>query len=331
MVPPALLGAYAALLGATVGSFLNVVIARVPAGLSVVRPRSRCPRCERPIAWHDNLPVISWLLLRGRCRGCALPISARYPVVELLGGLLGWAAWHRHGFTAAALAELCFTALLLALAAIDLDTWLLPNALTWPLIALGLGAAALRLSAAPSLASAAWGAGLGFAAFFAVSFLGEKVMKKEALGFGDVWLLSGLGAWLGALALLPVVLLASTQGAVVGLALVALGKGQPGPAEAPGVGADPSSTPGGAPVAAPDQGAASAPGPAPTSPPAEAIDPAPAAGAEQPSAEPADEVDDWVPPRNAVPFGPFLVAGALEWLWFAGPLSRAIPLFEIFR
>ncbi|MCM2334611.1 MAG: prepilin peptidase [Anaeromyxobacteraceae bacterium] len=301
-MPPALMGAYAAVLGATVGSFLNVVIARVPAGLSVVRPRSRCPRCERPIAWHDNLPVVSWLLLRGRCRGCALPISVRYPVVELLGGLLGWAAWHRHGFTAAALAELCFTAFLLALAAIDLDTWLLPNALTWPLIALGLGAAALGLSAAPSLGSAAWGAGLGFAAFFAVSWVGEKAMKKEALGFGDVWLLAGLGAWLGALALLPVVLLASTQGAVVGLALVALGKAQPGPEEAPG--------------------------PAAASPPGQ---PSTASTPKPTGAPPADEVDDWVPPRNAVPFGPFLVAGALEWLWFAGPLARAIPLFEIFR
>lgn len=290
-IPAPLLAAYAALLGAVVGSFLNVVIARVPAGESVVRPRSRCPRCRRPIAWYDNLPVVSWLALRGRCRGCALPISARYPLVELAGGALAWAAVHRHGFGAAALAEFAFTALLLALAAIDLDTWLLPNALTWPLIALGLLAAALGLAAAPSLRSAAWGAGLGFGAFFLVSFLGEKVMKKEALGFGDVWLLAGLGAWLGALALLPVVLLASTQGAVVGIALVLLGKGQPGPPEP--AGAD-------GPAAAPEAGG-------------------------------AGDDDDWVPPRNAVPFGPFLVAAALEWLWFSGALARAVPIFEAFR
>jgi leader peptidase (prepilin peptidase)/N-methyltransferase len=288
-VPRGLLAAYATLVGAVVGSFLNVVIARVPAGQSVVRPRSRCPRCQRPIAWYDNLPVLSWLLLRGRCRGCALPISWRYPVVEVLGGLLGWAAFQRHGFTAAALAEFAFTALLLALAAIDLDTWLLPNVLTWPLIALGLGAGAFGLSAAPSPSSAAWGAGLGFGAFWTISFVGEKVLKKEALGFGDVWLLAGLGAWLGALALLPLVLLASTQGAVIGLLLMAVGKAQPGPEAA--------------------RPPTSAPAPASTS---------------------ADE-EDWVPPRNAVPFGPFLVAGALEWLWFSGALARAVPLFELFR
>jgi leader peptidase (prepilin peptidase)/N-methyltransferase len=280
-VPRGLLAAYVTLVGATVGSFLNVVIARVPVGESVVRPRSRCPRCKQAIAWYDNLPVLSWLVLRGRCRGCALPISLRYPVVELLGGLLGWAAWQRHGFTLHALAEFAFTALLLALAAIDLDTWLLPNALTWPLLALGLGVGALGLGAAPSFSSAAWGGGLGFGAFFLVSWLGEKALKKEALGFGDVWLLAGLGAWLGALALLPLVLLASTQGAVVGILLILVGKAQLGPTSTP------TSTP--------------------------------------------TEEEEWIPPRNAVPFGPFLVAGALEWLWFSDALIRLVPLFEAFR
>jgi len=281
-VPYGWVAAWVALLGATVGSFLNVVIARLPAGESVVHPRSRCPRCKAPIAWFDNLPVLSWLLLRGRCRGCALPISWRYPLVELLGGGLAWLAFHRHGFTAAALAEFAFTALLLALAAIDLDTWLLPNALTWPAIGLALAAAGLGLSAAPSFTSAAWGAGLGFAAFWLVAFLGEKALKKEALGFGDVWLLAGLGGWLGALALLPVVLLASLQGVVVGLLLIAVGKSQPGPA--PG---------------------------------------APPAG--------DGEEDDWVPPRHAVPFGPFLVLAALEWLWLGDLLARVVPLLETFR
>lgn len=293
-VPRGLMAAWAALFGATVGSFLNVVIARVPAGQSVVRPRSRCPRCQQPIAWYDNVPVLSWLLLRGRCRGCALPISLRYPVVELLGGGLGWLAWHRHGLTPAALLEFAFTALLLALAAIDLDTWLLPNALTWPLLALGLAGGALGLSAAPSFQSAAAGAGLGFGAFWLVSYLGQKVFKKEALGFGDVWLLAGLGAWLGAAALLPVVLLASSQGAVVGLILIAIGKAQPGPA-------------------APVPAGTSRGKPAST------------------STSTDDEDEDWVPPRYAVPFGPFLVAGALEWLWLAGTLARTVPIFEVFR
>jgi leader peptidase (prepilin peptidase)/N-methyltransferase len=281
-VPHAWLVAWAALLGATVGSFLNVVIARVPAGQSVVHPRSRCPRCQAPIAWYDNLPVLSWLWLRGRCRGCALPISLRYPLVELGGGALAWLALERHGFTPAALLEFTFTALLLALAAIDLDTWLLPNVLTWPLIALGLAAGGLGLSAAPSWQEAAWGAGLGFAAFWLVSVIGARVAGKEALGFGDVWLLAGLGSWLGARALLPVTLLASTQGAVVGLLLIVAGRSQPGP-EGGGI---------------------------------------PAAGGDD---------DGWVPPRHAVPFGPFLVVGALEWLWVGDRLARAVPLLEVFR
>jgi len=279
-VPPALAASAAALVGALVGSFLNVVIARVPAGLSVVHPRSRCPACQRPIAWYDNVPVLSWLLLRGRCRGCSKPISLRYPVVEALVAGAAVLAWRRHGLSAAALAELAFVALCLALAAIDLDTWLLPNALTWPLLGLGLAAGVLGLSAAPSAASAALGAGIGFGAFALVSVVGARLLKKEALGFGDVWLLGGLGAWLGAAALLPVVMLGSIQGAVVGLLLMAIGKAQPGPPE----------------------------------------------GAPEPASD-----DDWIPPRNAVPYGPFLVAGALEWLFLGDWLARLVPVLEVFR
>jgi len=300
-VPAWVVAGWATLAGACVGSFLNVVIARVPAGESVVHPRSRCPRCKQPIAWYDNLPVLSWLLLRGRCRGCALPISTRYPVVELLGGTLAWFAWRRHGFTLAALAEFTFTALLLALAAIDLDTWLLPHRLTWPLMALGLGAAALGFAPAQSLESASLGVAIGFGGFALVSVVGEKLLKKEALGFGDVFLLAGLGAWLGVSALLPVVLLASLQGSVVGVALILIGRSQPGPALAPG----------------------------PT-PPGEG---SPPATDRVPGRAPAAEGEEapWVPPRHSLPFGPFLVAGALEWLWLGDRLAAVVPLFEAFR
>src|SRR6478736_988948 len=124
--------------GAIVGSFLNVVIARVPEGLSVVSPPSRCPRCKSAIAWYDNVPIVSWLLLRARCRGCGLPISARYPLIELLGGVLAMAIAWRYGPTREGLAAFVFSMLLLALAFIDLDTWLLPYELTLPLLALGL-------------------------------------------------------------------------------------------------------------------------------------------------------------------------------------------------
>lgn len=297
--------------GAVIGSFLNVVIARVPKGESIVHPPSRCPACGAGIRWFDNVPILSWLMLRARCRRCGARISWRYPAVELLGAIAALVAFHRHGLTAAAAVELVFVAALLALAFIDLDTWLLPHAITWPVIATGLAASALGVSAAPSLRSSALGAALGFAAFALVSIIGERVFRKEALGFGDVWLLAGLGAWLGVGALIPVVLFASTQGALVGLVLIAAGKGQPGPeaSEAPGTAAEAEEDP--APA-----GAGVAPGARPEAAPEAASEPA--------GVHPEDD-DDWIPPRHAVPFGPFLVLGALEWLYGAHALAGFVP------
>jgi len=273
----------ALLIGASVGSFANVVVARLPAGLSIVKPRSRCPRCLGPIAWYDNLPVISWLLLRARCRSCGAAISARYPLVELAVAAAALLALRRHGPSGAALAELGFVASLLVLALIDLDTWLLPNALTWPLLAGGLLLSALGATAAPSLGAAVWGAGVGFATFAAVAFLGKRLAGREAMGFGDVWLLAGLGAFLGVKALLPLVLLASIQGTAVGAILGLLGRLPRGEG------------------AAPPEGAA------------------------------GQGEEEWVPPRNAVPFGPFLVAGALEWLYLGADIARWVPTLEVFR
>ncbi len=284
-IPHALVVAWAVALGAAIGSFLNVVVARVPAGLSIVHPRSRCPRCLAPIAATDNVPVLSWLLLRGRCRSCRAPISVRYPLVELAGAGAAWLALSRHGWSPAAPAELALVALLLALALVDLDTWLLPHALTWPLIAGGLALSALGVTAAGSFREAYWGAGVGFAAFAAVALVGEKVFHREALGFGDVWLLAGIGAWLGVKALLPVILLASIEGTVIGLALAATGRLPKGEGAPP-----PTATP-----------------------------------------TPTTTDDDWVPPKNAVPFGPFLAAGALQWLWLGGWLARLVPTLAIFR
>ncbi len=314
-LPPALVAAWVALIGAVVGSFLNVVVARVPAGESVVSPRSRCPRCRTPIAWYDNLPVLSWFLLRGRCRACRLPISFRYPAVEAAIGGAAVLAWSRHGLSLAALAELALASLLVALALIDLDTWLLPHALTWPLIVLGLAASAAGAAEAPGLRSAALGAAVGFGAFALLSLGAERLLRKEALGFGDVWLLCGIGAWLGIGALLPVVLLASIQGSVVGLVALALGRGEPGPDPAAGAAAAPA---GGA-VDAPD-----APAEVRAEVPAEAPADVPADGA-------ATADDDWVPPRHALPFGPFLAAGALEWLYLGEALARAFPVLRAFR
>jgi leader peptidase (prepilin peptidase)/N-methyltransferase len=311
-VPRPLAAAWAAALGAAVGSFLNVVVARLPRGESLVRPGSRCPRCRAPIAWHDNVPVLSWILLRGRCRACRAPISVRYPLVEVLGALAALLAFRRYGLSLPAAAELAFAAVLLALTFIDLDTWLLPHALTWPLLAAGIVASAAGIGPA-RLGASLWGAGLGFAAFAAVAWAGERVFKKEALGFGDVWLLAGIGAWLGAAALLPVVLLASLQGSLVGIGLILLGKATPGPKEPSTSGrghSKPSETVEG-------EGA---------SPSTSTPRPTPAATTAH-----TQPPDDWVPPKNAVPFGPFLALGALEWLWLGGALARWIPALDVFR
>ena len=278
--------------GAVVGSFLNVVIARVPAGESVVRPGSRCPGCRTPISWRDNIPVVSWILLRGRCRTCKAGISWRYPLVELLGGAAALVAVSRHGLSAAALAEFGFAAALLALAFIDLDTWTLPHAITLPLLGAGVGCSALGLTLAPSLLGSIAGAAAGWLSFAAVAFLGERLLKKEALGFGDVWLLGAIGAWTGVAPLLPVVLLASLQGTVVGLTLIVVGRAQPGEQQS---------------------------------------DVAPEVEATDGTVTAIPDADrDWVPPRNAVPFGPFLAAGALEWTWLQGWITRLVPSLEIF-
>jgi leader peptidase (prepilin peptidase) / N-methyltransferase len=253
-------------LGAVIGSFLNVVIARVPKDESVVSPASRCPRCKSAIRWYDNVPILSWLILRGRCRDCALPISPRYPMVELLIALLAVAIARQLGPTWVALGYFAFATSLVALAYIDLDTWLLPSQITWPLLALGL-LSPLWNRGLPWRESLIGGA-IGYALFAAVALFGEKILKREVMGWGDVWLLAGIGAWLGWQALLPVVLLSATQGALVGVVLLLLGKTPDGNGNL-------------------------------TQPPA--VD-----------APPAD--DDWVPPKNAVPYGPFLALAALEYL-----------------
>lgn len=282
---PWLLPAFAFALGAVVGSFLNVVIARVPAGESIVSPRSRCPRCKNELAWFENVPIVSWVVLRARCRHCGQPISARYPTVELITAFLALAVEARFGFGLRALGYVAFAAALVALAYIDLDTWLLPHQITWPLIAVGL--ASPLWNRALSFAESAVGAGVGFAVFAAVAVLGEKLFRREAMGWGDVWLLAGIGAWLGVKALLPVVLLSSLQGAVVGVALLASGR-------------DPA-----------QRGQA----------PHEAVPPP--APAEEGAHLAALDEDGWVPPRHAVPFGPFLALAALEVLLIGPALLAA--------
>jgi leader peptidase (prepilin peptidase) / N-methyltransferase len=221
----ALMLTYVALVGACVGSFLNVCITRWPENLSVVRPRSRCPRCERRIAWYDNIPVASWLALRGKCRGCALPISPLYPIVELLTAAIFVAsfAWLDDGFVAFRLAV--FATILLGIAVTDLRTYTIPDGFTVTGFAFVLVTAVIALFAGiegPFAGpwQAVLGACVGAGAIAIVGWLGEVALKKEAMGFGDVTLMAFVGAALGPELALLTVFVGAAIGAVTFLAVV---------------------------------------------------------------------------------------------------------------
>ena len=228
-----------ALLGLCIGSFLNVVIHRLPQMLdrgwraecadmlgvkvelppemTLSTPRSRCPSCGHAIAWYENIPVLSYLWLRGKCSACKTPISARYPFFEVLTAAIFAALAWRFGAQPTTLLWCAFAAVLVALAGIDWDTTLLPDGLTLPLLWGGLVAAALGLTT--SLSSAVWGAVAGYLSLWSVYWLFKLATGKEGMGYGDFKLLAALGAWLGASMVLPVVLGASIFGAVVGIAM----------------------------------------------------------------------------------------------------------------
>jgi leader peptidase (prepilin peptidase)/N-methyltransferase len=213
----------AGLLGLVVGSFLNVVIHRLPRGESLVFPASHCPHCGVPIPWYDNVPLLSFLFLLGRCRFCAQPISLRYPLVEALTGSLFFAAAKSFAFGLPLLHALALISLCLALAFIDLEHFLLPDALTLPGTALAL---ALALLGGPTpLVAALVGTALGVALPVAIIFLYRLWRGVEGMGWGDVKLLGMLGAFLGWQGMLWTLGLAAVVGAFVGGALILAGKG----------------------------------------------------------------------------------------------------------
>ena len=225
--------------GLMIGSFLNVVIHRVPLMMerawkldsaetlgvlieapplvTLSTPRSRCPSCGHAITWYENIPLLSYAWLRGRCSACKTPISARYPLIELLtGALFAAIGWH-FGAVPGVLLWCAFAAVLVALAGIDWDTTLLPDSLTLPLLWAGLVASALGWTI--PLHSALWGAVVGYLSLWSVYWLFKLTTGKEGMGFGDFKLLAALGAWLGLKMILPVVLAASIIGAVVGIGM----------------------------------------------------------------------------------------------------------------
>ena len=235
--------ALAAVLGLLVGSFLNVVILRLPGRMAaewrreardvleleaidealppgIVREPSHCPHCKHPLSAADNIPLFGWLLLGGRCRYCKARISIQYPLVELLSGVLSAIVVWKFGVAWPALAGLVLTWTLIALSGIDFRTQLLPDQLTLPLLWLGLLLALRPLFVAPP--AAILGAAIGYLSLWSVYWGFKLLTGKEGMGHGDFKLLAALGAWMGPMALLPIVLLSSLIGAIVGGSLIAL-------------------------------------------------------------------------------------------------------------
>ncbi len=229
-------------LGLLVGSFLNVIIHRLPKMMerrwtaecaelqgnsdtaaeqpayNLMVPRSSCPKCGHQIRWFENVPVVSYLFLGGKCSNCKTPISIRYPGVEALTGFLfAWCGW-KWGWSWEAVAWCGFAASLVALTCIDWDTTLLPDDITLPLLWAGLCAAALGITDT-SLPHALWGAVGGYLSLWLVFWAFKLATGKEGMGYGDFKLFAALGAWFGWQALIPIILMASVIGAVVGIGI----------------------------------------------------------------------------------------------------------------
>ncbi len=215
------LGAVA--VGLVVGSFLNVVIHRVPRRLSIVRPGSACPACGEPIRWYDNVPVLSWIVLRARCRRCGAPIPVRYPAVELGGAIVALLALHRWGWTVSGAEAALFGWVSLALALIDLEHKLLPDVMTLPSIAGGLAFSLAGGIAGP--VDSALGAVVGAAIPATLIVVYRRLKGVEGMGWGDVKYLAAIGAVAGVMGCLRILVLAAVAGALTGIALIAAGRG----------------------------------------------------------------------------------------------------------
>ena len=229
-----------------IGSFLNVVIYRTPkmmeqewrtdcqlflhpeqpiideSKITLNHPASTCPKCKTPIRWYQNIPVISWLGLRGKCGSCHNPISIRYPFIELLTACCALTVVAVFGPTLQMLFGLVFTYVLIALTFIDFDTQLLPDRYTLPLAALGLGINSYAVYVSAS--TAIWGYIIGFLCLWIVYYLFKIITGKEGMGYGDFKLLAALGAWMGPMMLPLIVLLSSIVGAIIGIILLKIRK-----------------------------------------------------------------------------------------------------------
>ena len=237
-------------LSVCIGSFLNVVIYRTPkimeqewqqecqmllhpeqalidhSKLTLSKPASTCPKCHTSIRWYQNIPIISWLVLRGKCGSCQNPISIRYPLIELLTLVCSLTVVAVFGASVQMILGLIFTWVLIALTFIDFDTQLLPDRFTLPLAALGLGINSFAIYTTAT--AAIWGYLIGFLCLWVVYYLFKLITGKEGMGYGDFKLLAALGAWMGPLLLPLIVLLSSVVGAIIGIVLMKMrGENQP--------------------------------------------------------------------------------------------------------
>ena len=230
-----ILGCFSFGLGACIASFLNVVIWRVPRGESIVSPPSHCPKCNALIKWYQNIPILSWLALRGKCANCKAPISPRYILIETLGGVLFLAAFWKYGLTLATPVMWIWIALMIVGSMIDFDHKLLPDFVTVGGMILGLLFHGL-ISIAQflhnsnirtfdySIIQSTCGLAFGFGLLWLIRFLGSKAFKREAMGMGDVFLMGAVGAMCGPVGVLVTLILSSVFGSIVGVSMVALSK-----------------------------------------------------------------------------------------------------------
>src|SRR5437764_6668559 len=221
-LPPALAVAIVTMFGAIVGSFLNVCIYRLPLGKSVVWPASACTKCGRELLWYENVPVVSWIVLRGRCRTCAAPISMRYPLIEAITAAMFGLAWWYYGPGALLASRLLFGCALIVLFAIDLGHHLLPDAITLPGIAIGF---LLSFITEPGWVASLAGIVLGGGILLLIAEVYYRLRHEEGLGMGDVKMLAMIGAFIGWKLTLLTLVLASFSGTIIGLSLIATKRG----------------------------------------------------------------------------------------------------------
>jgi leader peptidase (prepilin peptidase)/N-methyltransferase len=223
-------------LGGMVGSFLNVCVHRLPKGESIIKPRSKCPKCGEPIHWFDNIPVVSWVILRGKCRGCRAPISWMYPVVEFLTAVSFLGVYWKFGMTIATPIYMGLAAALVLVTFVDLTDWTIPNEVTFPGMPIGIAVAVLAmvvpdtglvLSGDNAPLMSLLGLLVGGGSLWLLDVISLLLLKKRGMGFGDVKLMAMLGAFFGPAGVLLIIVVAAVFGSVVGIALLLVNRGQP--------------------------------------------------------------------------------------------------------